>query len=269
MSRRTACALVVITLSGVLSGPLAMAAPPAPTIEIVPHRALYDMSLASTRGTSNVADVGGQMLFEWADACDGWTVEQRFRLQIVYSEGETSTLDTSVTSWEAKDGLSYRFNVRRKVTGEADELIRGQARLSRAGGAGEAIFTAPVARTFPLPAGTLFPSAHTIAVLQQAAAGDLMFLRPVFDGTDGKGAADVSAVISNSQKTPGAGLADGAAWPVRLAFFPQDGDVTSPETEMTLDLLSNGIARSMEIDYDDFQVSAKLAKVEAVPRPKC
>ena len=34
------------------------------------------MSLASARSGSTVSDVRGQMMFEWADACDGWTIEQ-------------------------------------------------------------------------------------------------------------------------------------------------------------------------------------------------
>jgi hypothetical protein len=36
-----------------------------------------------------------------------------------------------------------------------------------------------------------------------------------------------------------------------------------------MDLLENGVARSMVIDYGDFTVAAKLERIEAIPRPRC
>ncbi|HSK40230.1 MAG TPA: DUF1849 family protein, partial [Arenibaculum sp.] len=59
----------------------------ARAIEIAPHRAIYELGLASARSGAMVADVQGRMLFEWSDACDGWTIEQRFHLNFVYPEG--------------------------------------------------------------------------------------------------------------------------------------------------------------------------------------
>lgn len=46
-----------------------------------------------------------------------------------------------------------------------------------------------------LPEGSLFPTAHTVLIIQKAQAGEKMFLRPVFDGSDEAGIADVSAFI--------------------------------------------------------------------------
>jgi hypothetical protein len=38
---------------------------------------------------------------------------------------------------------------------------------------------------------------------------------------------------------------------------------------LALDLLGNGIARSMLLDYGDFAVDARLLQIQALPRPKC
>ena len=92
---------------GVLTSvPSALPAPavPAPVVEIAPHRAIYKMSLASARSSSTVSDVRGQMMFEWADACDGWTIEQRFQLRFLYTEGDQVDMTTNYATWEAKDG---------------------------------------------------------------------------------------------------------------------------------------------------------------------
>ena len=59
------------------------------------------------------------------------------------------------------------------------------------------------------------------------------------------------------------------AWGVRLAFFATGDQGTNPEYELALDLLGNGIARSMLLDYGDFAVDARLVQLQALPRPKC
>ncbi len=264
--------------------PPAVAAPPATSpkaapqaeqkaVEILPHRALYRMSLASARNGSKVAGVQGVMAFEWGDACDGWTTEQRFQLRFLYAEGEAVELTTNYATWESKDGLSYRFAVRKTVNGELDEEVRGSATLEALGGAGAATFELPERREQPLPAGTLFPSAHTLAVLALAAAGEPFLARTVFDGADEEGTTEVSAVVGKPAAAASDALGDSlrgqTVWPVRMAFFPIGGAASEPEYEMTLMLMRNGVAESMLIDYGDFSVKAALEKFEALPSPGC
>lgn len=243
--------------------------------EIAPHRAVYDMALASLRSGANVADVRGRMMFEWADACDGWTIEQRFQLSFFYAEGDQVDMTTNYATWEAKDGRSYRFNVRKLVNGAVDEELRGEAELAGTGGL--ARYVRPETAERKLPAGTMFPTAHTIAMLQAASAGEKVFGRTVFDGSDAEGITDVSAAVGLKMpagEAPPAragshDLLDGTAWPFRLAFFTPAEETVAPEYEMSLELLENGVARSMLIDYGDFAVSAKLNEIEALPRPRC
>ena len=56
---------------------------------------------------------------------------------------------------------------------------------------------------------------------------------------------------------------------MRFAFFANGDQGAQPEYEMALDLLANGVARSMLLDYGDFAVDARLIQIQAVPRPKC
>ena len=81
--------------------------------EIAPHRALYTMTLASSKGDSGVADARGTMQYEWGESCDGWTIEQRYRLRMRYGETPDADIVSSFVTWESKDGLRYRFNERR------------------------------------------------------------------------------------------------------------------------------------------------------------
>ena len=275
-NRRSAARLLAAAALGAL---FVDAAPPARALDagviadIQPHRAIYKMSLSSARNSSKVSAVSGRMMFEWADACDGWTTEQRFQLRFVYSEGEAMNMNTNYTTWEAKNGLRYRFNVLKKVNGETDEDIRGEATLAKDGAAGTARFTKPDAQEMALPSGSMFPTSHTLGILQHAKAGDRFFNATVFDGADAEGSTEVNAFIGapvSAETELGDGLVKGKkGWPVRMAFFPLHSDAAQPEYEMSLRLLQNGIAESMQIDYGDFTIKAILETLQALPKSGC
>src|SRR5260370_29565988 len=130
--------------------------------DIAPHRALYSMSLGQTHGDSGVTGAGGTMAYQWGESCDGWTVEQRYRLKMGYAESADVSIASNFVTWEAKDGLRYRFNQKETRNGSEDEEIHGTAKLDAPGKGGTAEFEKPEGKSFPLPAGVLFPSSHTI-----------------------------------------------------------------------------------------------------------
>ncbi len=59
------------------------------------------------------------------------------------------------------------------------------------------------------------------------------------------------------------------SWPVRMAFFKIDTETGEPDYEMNLNLLANGVARTMQIDYGDFSVTGTLSDIEPIPGPGC
>ncbi|WP_421998988.1 cell envelope integrity EipB family protein [Reyranella sp.] len=248
-----------------------------PDIVLVPHRATYDMKLSVTRPNSGIVDVSGRMVLEMVDSCDAWEVKQRIKLKFLRNEGDEFDTDSSFTSYETKDGLGLRFSVRNIQDDEVEEELRGHADLQAAGAKGRASFTLPEARSFELPAGTLFPTTHLMLLIQHARAGDKSVSYGVFDGARLDGAFQVNAVIGKPPRGPlppvrgdVALLRGQQSWSVRLAFFAAgDQGTANPEYEMALDLLANGIARSMLLDYGDFAVEARLVQLQALPRPRC
>jgi hypothetical protein len=247
-------------------------------IVLVPHRATYDMKLSVARSNSGIVDVNGRMVLETVDSCDGWEVKQRIKLKFLRNDGEEFDTDSSFSSYETKDGLNLRFSVRNIQDDEVEEELRGRADLESLGGNGKAAFTLPEARSFDLPAGTLFPTTHLALIIRHARAGDQSASYNVFDGARLDGAFQVNAIIGRSPRVSGAPpvrgdiglLRNQPSWSVRLAFFAagaQGG--TNPEYELALDLLGNGVARSMLLDYGEFAVDARLVQLQALPRPRC
>lgn len=261
----------LLLASAAPSSPAPAAAPGKVVLE--PHRAVYRLSLRSARNSSKIADVRGAMMYEQADVCDGWTVEQRFQLRFMYAEGDETEMVTNYTTWESKNGQRYRFNVRKFVNGDTDEEIRGSARTKGKGGAGEVRYVMPDADQVPLGRGALFPTAHTVALIEKAQRNERLFNRVVFDGADADGATEVNAVIGTARPADlpvdSPLLKNKTSWPIRMAFFPLADAQDTPEYELSMRLLSNGVIGSMQIDYGDFVVDAVLEKIEALPKAHC
>lgn len=251
-----------------------IAAGPAGAAEIMPHRALYTMSLTRAGGDSGVTAASGTMAYQWGETCDGWTIEQRYRLKMGYSESPDVSISSNFVTWESKDGLHYRFNQKETRNGADEEELKGEAKLDGPGQGGTATFDQPEGKSFKLPAGALFPSAHTIALIAQAEAGENFMSKQVFDGATAEGAVLVSAVIGAkvepdadaAKKSP---LLNRPGWRIRLAFFPADQKAEKPDYELGMLLLDNGVSRDMVIDYGDYAIHAKLDDIEALPKPGC
>ncbi|MGO8919512.1 MAG: EipB family protein [Stellaceae bacterium] len=277
--------------------------PPARAGELAPYRALYHLSLVSAKSGSGVVAAGGAVLDEWGETCDGWTEQERFLMRLQYAEQGDEKIKSNLVSWEAKDGLRYRFDERRETSGEEGrrpndseeeaqgaaapagtsvEEIRGEAKLDGPDKGGTAEFTRPEATTLTLPAGTLFPTAHTLLLIARAQAGDQLITRKLFDGSDLANAAQVTAFIgprlapgatgTSDPPLPKAALLDRPSWRIRLAFFPAAaaaGTGGLPDYEETIRLLDNGVVGEMLFDYGDYTIRAKLDDIEALPRPSC
>ena len=253
---------------------LITAAPAAHGAEIAPHRALYSMTLGSARTDSGVIDANGTMDYEWGETCDGWTIEQRYRLKMHYAESRDVDIASSFVTWESKDGLRYRFNQQQTRNGERDKEIRGEARLDGPGKGGVAEFTKPQPHTLKLAPGVLFPSAHTILLIDAAREGKTFISRQVFDGAADENAVQVSAVIGTRVTADPASaklspLLERLGWYIRLAFFPVDAHAEEPDYELGMRLLDNGVSRDMMIDYSDYSIRAKLDDIEALSKPRC
>ena len=157
----------------VLAALLLMSAVPAMAepVQLAAHRANYALTLQSVNSGSNVTGVRGNMAYEVTDACDGWAVRQRLEMNLSNRDGQPCKMVSDYLTWESKDGLKLRFRMRQSTDAAVTEQVEGTASLAAPGGVGEIHYTQPEDKTMPLPAGTLFPMAHTAAIIEAAEAG--------------------------------------------------------------------------------------------------
>lgn len=242
--------------------------------DIVPHRALYKVSLGSADSSSGIVDVTGRMGFEWRDACDGWAVEQRYAMEFARSDGDATVIQSTYSTWESKAGDVYRFFVKRD-RGGGEDRVEGKAVMPLPLGSapGTVTFSEPEEMEIALPADTLFPTEHTIRMIEAATSGKRFLRAPVFDGGEPEAPSLISAVLGKgrSDKAPAieAKLAQGTYYPSRLAWFGPDSEGSEPDFEMSIEVLANGVARSILVHYSDFSVKMTLESAEALPKPAC
>ncbi len=241
----------------------------------LPHRAVYDLSLAKSRSNGSVTGAEGKLEFEWADVCTGWTVSQRTRVRMTTVEGQVFDFGWTLNALEGRDGRSYRFFIRRLNIDGSSEELRGKARLGDVGEAGVAVFSAPEARELPLPKGTLYPTAHSLLLIEADRNGELPLWVTVFDGSGDTGLFGINAALSEvlpsdaPTRFESALLSGQESWRLHLAYFGMDETVAPPEHEQTLRLFANGVVDEMLLDYGDFVLEADLAVLEALPDPGC
>lgn len=245
-----------------------------------PHKALYQIDLLSSDSGAGITDVRGEMFYQQDDACDAWTSEHRFNVVYHYPEREPMMSVSRYATWEAKDGSRFYFNSDRREDGEEVEALRGSAEKN-ADGTGLASYAMPEKISYPLSKGFFLPTAQTNEIIHRAQRGDKFFSVVVFDGTDAEGPVQISTFIGKpltsdergtiaaiSEKTS-VELLDPAAWHVRMAVFPLEGDSMSPIYEMDMVLHANGVVSHAIVDYKSFKVEQKLIALEPVPLGKC
>jgi hypothetical protein len=242
---------------------------------IAPHFAVYKLSLGKSSGTHAVTHASGRIEFKWSEGCDGWTISQRTLMVLSNAQGRGLQSSWTLDAWESKDGLSYRFSVRRAEGGRDPVETRGKARLDGHDLGGRVDYSAPEQRMEVLPKGTVFPTRHSLDVLAAAARQDLLLWRIVFDGTGEEGLFGVNAAVVQAIP-PGALpsfdsllIAGVPSWRMRFAYFQTDQQTAEPDHEQSLRIYENGVVDELEFDYSDFALKASLEQLEALPLPDC
>jgi len=241
----------------------------APTI--AGHRATYALGLKSSTDQGVLA-ADGSMTYDVTDACTGWTTSQHLIINLTDRDGREVRMVSDYATFETKDGSKLTFHTKQMTDQTVTEQLDGVAVLDRSGGHGHADFSAPEHKRVLLPAGTMLPNAHTLAVLQAAMTGKRFLAVPLFDGTGSDGAQDSFVTIENwhgprTEKWSSlSGLPSGR---VHVAFFDRDQTTEMPDYEIGMRYFNNGVADDLAMNFGDFVMAGKLDQFELKNGPRC
>jgi hypothetical protein len=274
-------ALLACTL--ILIAPISAVKAQDSPVVLVPHRAVYDLSLGRTRENAQVAGVRGRILYDFGgNACDGYTLQFRQVSELDSGEGKTSTSDLRSTTWEGGDAKSFKFASQNFVDENLVDSVDGHAEHGTTATAVD--LAKPEHKTLDIDASVAFPTQHMVRAIEAARAGKTILEFPVYDGSDtGDKVYDTLTVIgakldTNERKHDDAAdtepkLANVPRWPVTISYFEKskarENTEQVPVYAISFELYANGISRALALDYNDFVVLGKLSSLEIKDTKPC
>jgi hypothetical protein len=276
--------VAVLVLTLILASPAAVRGQDVPIapITLVPHRAIYDLSLDQTRGDSQITAVRGRIVYDFSgNSCEGYSLEFR-QLSELESEDKVSTSDLHSSTWEGADAKKFTFTSQNFVDQNLIDSVDGRAERGATTAALD--LTKPTRKTLGLDPAVVFPTEHMVRAIAAGLAGKSVLSFPVFDGSEtGDKVFDTLTVIGH-KIAPNAHRHDDAAanepklsnvarWPVTISYFNSNkssgsGEIT-PDYAIGFELYQNGISRALSLDYNEFVVTGKLSSLEFKPAKPC
>ncbi|MEL3892562.1 DUF1849 family protein [Ferrovibrio sp. MS7] len=237
---------------------------------LVSHRAIYGLSIARHDPRNYRSGIGGGLTLEFLNSCDGYVLNQRFVIETQTDDGQVLS-DMTLGSFESLDGQRFRFRLREQLNGEDEEELVGEGQLGPGGG--RITFSQPADTTLDLPAGAMFPTDHTIRLIEAGRAARNLLRADVFDGSAADGFASIGGFIGRTLP-PNAearfdGLKQQRSWRVRLAYFSTAKKSDTPDYEIAFRLYENGISDDIVFDYGDYAIRATLQSLEILPKDRC
>lgn len=233
------------------------------------HIALYNVSLGNTDRRSDLIGVRGAMRYKIDQECEGWVTESSVYMMFSYELGQDVGTTWTFASWEAKDGLSYRFRVRQTQNGEEIEVLQGEASREAIGQVGEARFNIPKGIVITLPEGFLFPTEHLLLAMSEANSGGIHLNKVVFDGASLDNPYEISALITNKKIPSNQPQGSEDLKRIRMSFHLVEGLNPLPEFELEGDYRPNGIAEHLLQDFGEFTLKLVPQTIEIVDKPVC
>jgi hypothetical protein len=250
-------------------------------INLVPHRAVYELSLGKVRGKGTIQNARGRILYDFSgNACEGYNLEFRQVAELDNGEGKVSVSDLRSNSWEDGTARSYRFASQNYLNQRLLDAVDGKA--ERNTGAVGVTLTKPEERKVDLDAAIVFPTEHVRRIIQAAREGQTILEFPIFDGSETGQKVYNSLTVIGREIPPGErDSADAASgnkvlaglrrWPVTVSYFERNkppGEQT-PVYSISFDLYENGISRTLVLDYNEFSISGVLKVLDLKDTKPC
>lgn len=250
--------------------------------KLVPHRAIYEMTLERAHSASGITGIDGRMVFEFnGSPCDGYSLNMRMVTQMTDSQGQTNLTDLRSSTWEQADGKKFRFQSAQYLNEKLGDVTMGRAVRDTPNAPVEVKLSQPSRTKLNLSGPIFFPTQHSIALIEKALAGQKLFQARIYDGSEkGQKVYETTAFIGAEIK-PGTdegtleapaedkNLGDLPSWPVSIGYFEsKNGDLT-PSYQIDFRLYENGVSRELLIDYGDFSIHGTLSSLEYLKAKAC
>lgn len=248
---------------------------------LLPHRAIYDLSMIDSSDRSGITGMKGRIVYEMTGSkCEGFAVRFRFLTQ-VQTARKNFTNDQRTTSFESADGKSFSFVNQSYLNGQLERELRGQAELE--GGLTKVVITKPEESSFELGAA-LFMTQHVARLIEAAQQGQTIVTAKVYDGSDdGDELVDTTAIIGRERgeskqiggepEEVSSQFSGNPAWPVSVSYFSTAASESQGERlpiyQVSFLMHENGISRDLKMQYEDYALKGDLKEIQFLKAEAC
>jgi len=249
-------------------------------VKLAPHRAVYEMTLDEAHSASGITGIDGRMVFEFTGSeCNGYTLNMRMVTQMTDSQGQTNLTDLRSSTWEEGNGQKFRFQSAQYLNDKLGDVTMGRATRNLPDTAIQVRLSQPSHAELNLSGQVLFPTQHSLALMDAAEDGQGLLQAQIYDGSEkGQKVYDTTAFIGKPV-APGTdkieapakekGLAELVSWPVSIGYFEAKGGDLTPSYQIDFRLYANGVSRALLIDYGDFSIHGTLTSLEYLKAEAC
>ena len=273
VKRKIATAGIVVSVSLLGSG---AGFPAGETIELRPHRAVYDFTMGSSQGQKGPSAATGRIVYEIrGDSCTGYAVNFRQSTQVTPVEGEERSADVSSATFEDAAGKTFRFRYDTYSAGRVVRTVEGSA--ERSDGGLSISIEKPVREKLDLGVETTFPVQQSLRTIAAARAGQNVLEMKTYDASDDGKKVFHSLQIIGAPLTKAAGdLTDGRTdmkdlrrWRIVASNFKLKNVDDPPIYTLKFELWENGVSSNVTIDYGSFTLVGKMSKLDMFPVKPC
>lgn len=247
--------------------------------QLVSHKAVYDIALASTKGgAAGVVDARGKMSYSIQKVCGQWRTESVFSLDVGYEMAGADTTNWRQTTRESATGCLFEFDVFVREKGQDRKDLSGKAVCD--GNKKTINLNVPVRSQAFFPENVVFPVQQTLKLLSAAKEGKKNVSSYVYDGTRPDALYSMNAVISKAAVKPSERfvgdktlIENKKAYRFDAAFFEEfstghikDG---SPQYEVSVTYYENGIGDKIEQDFGSYRLRSTLTDLKRLKEIPC
>ncbi len=246
---------------------------------LVPHRAVYDVTLIDSSKRSGIKSMQGRIVYELrGNECEGISLKYRFLTRVSTGKDEFLS-DQHTSTYESADGKNFSFDIKSFLNEQLEENTSGRASLTSTGLS--VILKKPKPQTFEFTKAR-FLSSYLVKLIELAGSGEHFLRSDLYDGSEGGDETIVtSSVISKEKSVSDAKdlkadlvekFSGKKAWAISMSYFDKGLDATSehlPIYESSFLLFDNGISTDLVMRYPDYTLEGKLVELEEFTQSAC
>ncbi len=247
-------------------------------VNLMPHRAVYEMSLANKKSSSSISGLRGRLVFELGGSnCEGYTINMRFVTQVTDNQGIQKISDLRTSSWESPKGDRFRFNSSEYSNSKLSQITSGDAKRNKDQTQIQIRVRRPKAHKMNVSSKVLFPTQHSIQLIKAAQKGLQVMQADIYDGSEaGKKVYSTTAIIGKPQSskntkdiTNGEILKKINSWPVSISYYAKKPNAIIPDYQIAFQLFENGVSQKLFMNYGEFSIKGVLKQIEFLKPVKC